>query len=184
MNTLFTSPVKTALLIIALATLFPLSGACADGPNENFTPSLASPAAQEDASILNRRLLAAKKDLEQYLVFAGYFAVNGDTRTVEQLHGPLDDFLKRHVDHLLAMGTEQVNLETTRLSAEVMFLKARLFASLNQDEEARATVADMKRRFGPYQKNTVHIPGKSTTLSEAIRQLDEELAQTASTKKR
>lgn len=184
MKKMITSLVKTALLIIALATRFPLSGACADGPDENFTPSLVSAAAQDDASLLNRRLLAAKKDLEQYLVFAEYFAANGDTKTVEQLQGPVNDFLKRHVDHLQVLGAEQVNLETTRLSAEVMFLKTRLFVSLNQGEEARATVADMKRRFGPYQKNTVHIPGKSTTLSEAIRQLDEELAQTASTKKR
>lgn len=184
MNTLFTTHVKTALLITALATLFPLSGACAADPNENFTPSLVSAAAQEDSSLLNRRLLAAKKDLEQYLVFAEYFAANGDSKTVEQLQGPLDDFLKRHVDHLLEQGTEQVNLETTRLSAEIMFLKTRLFVNLNQGEAAGTTVAEMKRRFGPYQKNTVHISGASTTLSEAIRQLDEELTKTAGTKKR
>jgi type II secretory pathway component PulF len=65
-----------------------------------------------------------------------------------------------------------------------MFLKTRIFANLNQGEAARATIAEMKRRFGPHQKNMVHISGTSTTLSEAIRQLDEELAQTASTKKR
>lgn len=184
MNKLISSHARIALLIAGLVTLFPLSGACADSTNESFTPSLVSPSAQEDVSLLNRRLLAAKKDLEQYLVFAEYFAANGDTKTVEQLQGPLDGFLKRHVDHLLLQGTEQLNLETIRLSAEIMFMKTRLYANLNQGEAARTQVAEMRKRFGPYQKNTVHISGKSTTLGEAIRQLDEELTKTAGTKKR
>jgi hypothetical protein len=184
MNKLMMSHVRIALLIAGLATLIPLSAACADSTNEILTPSLVSPPAQEDASLLNRRLLAVKKDLEQYQVFAENFATNGDMKAVEQLQGPLDDFLKRHVDHLLHQGAEQVNLETIRLSAEIMYMKTRLFANLNQGEAARTQVAEMKKRFGPYQKNTVHISGKSTTLSEAVRQLDEELAKTAGTKKR
>lgn len=184
MNKLITSHVKIALLVAGLATHFSLTGACADSTIDSFTPSLVSPAAQEDTSLLNRRLLAARKDLEQYLVFAEYFTANGDEKTVEQLQGPLNDFLKRHVDLLLVQGAEQVNLETTRLSAEIMFLKTRLFANLNQGEAAKGMAAEMKKRFGPYQKNMVLISGKSTALSEAIRQLDEELAKTAGTKKR
>jgi len=34
----------------------------------------------------------------------------------------------------------------------------------------------MKKRFGSYQKISVELPGKTTTLDEGIRLLDEELA--------
>ena len=40
----------------------------------------------------------------------------------------------QHVDRLLAQGSEQMNLETTRLSAEIMFIKTRLLIDLNQVE--------------------------------------------------
>jgi hypothetical protein len=185
MKKLIMSHVKIAILMVGLATLYPpLTDAFADSTNDSFTPSLVSQSAQEDTSLLNRRLLAAKKDLEQYLVFAEYFNNNGDTKTAEQLKGPLDDFIKKHVDNLLVKSSEQVNLETTRLSAEIMFTKSRLLLNLNQGEAAQSMVAEMKKRFGPYQNNTVNISGRSTTLSEAIRQLDEEMAKTARTTKK
>jgi hypothetical protein len=182
MNKLITSHVKIALLVAGLATLLPLSGAYAESTNDSFTPSLVSPSSQEDTSVLNRRLLAAKKDLEQFLVFAEYFTANGDTKTTEQLQGPVDDFLKRHVDRLLVQGTGQVSLETTRLSAEILFIKTRLYLNLNQIEAARTTVAEMKRHFGQYQKNMIQVSGKPTMLGDAIRQLDEELAKPVRTK--
>jgi hypothetical protein len=178
MNKLITSPVKIAVLVAGLAALFPLSGECAD----SFTPSLASPSVQEDTSVLNRRLLAAKKDLEQFLVFAEHFNSNGDTKTAEQLQTPVDDFLKRHVNRLLVQGVGQGNLDTTRLTAEIMFIKARLYFTINQVEAAKTTVAEMKKNFGPIQKNMIDISGKPTMLSEAIRQLDEELAKPARSK--
>lgn len=185
MNNQIKRHLKIALLAAGLATLFPLSGACAEeGTSDSFTPSMVSIAAEEDASVLNRRLLAAKKDLEQFMIFAESFNTNGDTKSVEQLQGPVDDFLKRHVDRLLAQGSEQMNLETTRLSAEIMFIKTRLLIDLNQVEAARSSLAETKRRFGPYPKNMVHIFGKSTMFSEAIRQLDEELAKLGRTKKK
>jgi len=173
-----------AVLAVCLTTLFPMAGACADSPNDSFTPSLVSPAVQDDAAVLNRRLLAAKNDLEQFLLFAEHFSSTGDTKTAGQLQGPLDDFLKRHVDPLLVQGAEQVGLDTTRLSAEILLIKARLFLNLNQPEATKATVADMKKRFGPYLKNTVQVSGRSAILGEAVRQLDEELATPARTKKK
>ena len=184
MNKLIVSYAKIAVLVACLATLLPLSGACADSTNDSITPSLVSPADQEDTSVLNRRLLAVKKDLEQFLVFAEYFNSKSDTKTVEQLQVPVDDFLKRHVDRLLVQGIGQANLETTRLSAEIMFIKTRLFLNLNQVEAAKTSVAEMKRHFGLFQKNMVQVSGKPIMLSEAIRQLDEELAKPASTKKK
>ena len=182
MNKLVTSPVKIAIMIAGLAALFPLSGRCADSTSDSFTPSLAPPSAQEDTSVLNRRLLAAKKDLEQFLVFAEHFNSNGDTKTAEQLQAPVDDFLKRHVNRLLVQGLNQGNLDTTRLTAEIMFIKARLYFNVNQVEAARTTVAEMKKSFGPIQKNMIDISGKQVMLSEAIRQLDEELAKPAHSK--
>jgi len=182
MKKLVISYARIALLVAGLATFLPLSGTCAEGTNDSFTPSLVPPTSQEDASVLNRRLLAAKKDLEQFLAFAEYFTAQGDTRTVEQLQGPVDDYLKRHVDRLLAQGTGQVGLETTRLSAEILFIKTRLYVNLNQVEAARTTVAEMKRHFGQYQKNMIQVSGKPTMLGEAIRQLDEELAKPVRTK--
>lgn len=184
MNKHISSNVSIALLLASLATLMALSTACAESPGDSFTPSLVPSTLAEDASVLNRRLLAAQKDLEQFLVFAEHFKSTGDTKTAEQLQAPLDSFLKRHVDHLLIKGTEQASLETTQLSAEIMLLKTRLFLSLNQVEAAKITVSEMKKRFGPYQKNMVQVAGKSTMLSEALRQLDEDLAMPARSKKK
>lgn len=177
MNKFITSPMKIAVLVAGLAALFPLSGVCADSTSESFTPSLAGPSLsfQEDTSVLNRRLLAARKDLEQFLVFAENFNSNGDTKTAGQLQTPVDDLLKRHVNRLLVEGVQQGNIDITRLTAEIMFIKARLYFTLNQLESAKTTVAEMKKNFGPLQKNMIDISGKPIMLSEAIRQLDEEL---------
>jgi hypothetical protein len=76
----------------------------------------------------------------------------------------------------------QGNLDTTRLTAEIMFIKARLYFTINQGEAAKGTVAEMKKNFGPIQKNMIDISGKQIMLSEAIRQLDEELAKPARSK--
>jgi len=141
------------------------------------------PPPQEDQSVLNRRLQAAKRDIEAFRIFAENFRKDGDMKTLAQLQNPVDDFLKKHVDNLLAQGFEYSTLETTRLTAEIMFIKARLFMSLNREESARNTVAEMKKRFGSYQKISVELPGKTTTLDHGIRMLDEELAKTATTKK-
>jgi hypothetical protein len=183
MNRLITLHVKIAVLAAGLATLIPLSCAYAeDGTSDSFTPSMVSTASEEDTSVLNRRLLAAKKDLEQFLIFAENFNSNGDMKSVEQLQGPVDDLLKRHVDRLLLQGAEQVSLQTTRLSAEIMIIKTRLLVNLNQIGAAKTSLAEMKKRFGPFPKNMVNISGKSTMLSEATRQLDEELAKPVRTK--
>lgn len=179
MNKRIPSPVKIAFLLAGLAGLFPLSGICADSASDSFTPSLAAPSAQEDTTVLNRRLLSAKKDLEQFLVFAGHFSSNGDMKTAEQLKSPADDYLKRHVNRLLMQGINQGNPDTSCLTAEIMFIKARFYVSTNQPEAAKATVEEIRKNFPAIQKNMIDISGKPTMLSEAVRQLDEELAKPA-----
>jgi hypothetical protein len=183
MNTIFLARLRNAILMAALVTLIPLGGAFAEEQGESFTPSLMSPSGQEDVSTLNLRLQTAKKDLDVFQTFAEHFRNTGETKTAAQLQAPLDDYLKKHVDNLLAQSMDSPALETIRLAAEVMFVKTRLFIILNREEDAKATIADMKKRFAPYQKMTVQIPGKTTTLDEVIRQLNEELTKTAFTKK-
>ena len=184
MNSRISLLVKCAALVIALTAISPRMGLSAGGTVDSLTPSLKPAAAPEDTSVLNRRLQAARKDLEQFLAFAEHFKSTGDMKSVEQLQFPVDDFLKRHVDNLLVQGSEQVNLETTRLTAEVLFIKTRLFLNLNQIEPAKATVADMKKRFGPFLKNMVQVAGRSITLNEAIRQLDDEVVTAVTTLKK
>jgi hypothetical protein len=184
MNSRIALHVKCAALVISLATLSPRMNCYAGDVNDSLTPSLMSPAPQEDTSVLNRRLQAARKDLEQFLTFAEHFTAASDAKSIEQLKKPVDDFLKMHVDNLLVQSSEQVNLETTRLTAEVLFIKTRLFLNLKQIEPAKATVADMKKRFGPYLKNMVQVAGRSITLNEAIRQLDDELVTAVNTAKK
>lgn len=166
-----------------LVTLIPLGGALAEDQGESFTPSLLSPPGQEDVSTLNLRLQAAKKDLDVFQTFAEHFTNTGETKTAAQLQTPLDDYLKKHVDNLLTQSMDSQAIETIRLAAEVMFVKTRLFMILNREENAKTTIANMKTRFAPYQKITVQIPGKTTTLDEVIRQLDEQLTKTTFTKK-
>lgn len=183
MNRRVTSRLKIVALTAALTALFPLGNGFAADQGESFTPSLMPPAAQEDTAAVIRRLNSAKKDLEVFRTFAEHFTNSGDTKTAAQLQAPLDDYLKKHVDSLVAQGTNASTLEATRLTAEIMIIKTRLFMSLNRPEAARETVDDMKKRFAPYQKIAVQLPGKTSTLDEVIRQLDSEISRTASIKK-
>jgi len=183
MNTTGLPRLRNVILMAGLMALIPLGGAYAEDQGESFTPSLLSPSAQEDVASLNVRLQTAKKDLDVFQTFAEHFGKTGETKTAAQLQGPLDNYLKRHVDNLLMQSMESPSIETIRLAAETTVAKTRLFITLNRGEDARAAVIDMKKRFAPYQKITVQVSGKTTTLDEVIRQLDEELTKTASTKK-
>jgi capsule polysaccharide export protein KpsE/RkpR len=183
MNRRVTSGLKIVALTAALTALFPLGSGFAADQGESFTPSLMAPAAQEDTAAVIRRLQSVKKDLEVFQTFAEHFSNSGDTKTATQLQAPLDDYLKKHVDSLVAQATNSPTLEATRLSAEILILKTRIFMYLNRAEAARETVDDMKRRFAPYQKIAVQLPGKTSTLDEVIRQLDDELSKSASIRK-
>ncbi|HEY6872898.1 MAG TPA: hypothetical protein VI298_09260 [Geobacteraceae bacterium] len=178
------SRLSAALFAAGMALFLSTGIACADQGGEGKSPALLMPSSQEDQAVLKRRLQTAKRDLEAFRVFAENFRDNGDVKTLVQLQSPVDDFLKKHVDNLLSQSFQHTNLETTRLTAEIMFIKARLFLSLNRGDAARKTVAEMKQRFGSYQKISVELPGKTTTLDEGIRQLDEELAKGETTQKK
>jgi len=178
----FISRTQAAVLTMALALLITYGSALAEGPIESSTTAMLPPPAQEDQLILKRRLQAAKGDIEAFRVFAENFRKNGDMKTLAQLRNPVDDFLNKHVDNLLAQNTGHATLETARLTAEIMFIKIRLFMSMNRNEDARNTVAEIKKRFGSYQEISVELPDKTTTLDEGIRQLDAELAKIATAK--
>lgn len=183
MNTGFSSHLRCALLVAGLAIFFPLSGSFAGNQAESFTPSLMSAPGQEDMASLNQRLQTVKKDLEIFRTFAEHFGSSGETEVLSQLQTPLDDYLRKHVNILLEQSPESITLESTRLTAEVLFVKARILMALNRGEDAQSTISDMKKRFAPYQKITIQAPEKTTTLDEAIRQLEEELSKTTFTKK-
>lgn len=170
-------------LMVPIMLLSLGSRARAEGTGESFTPSLLSQSGQEDQSVLSRRLQVAKKDLEVFRTFAEHFAKSGEMKTVGQFQGPSDDYLKRHVDTLLTQARENSTLDVTRLSAEIMYTKTRLFLALNRTPDARATLADMKKRFAPYQKITVQIAGKTTTLDEVMHQLDDDITKSITAKK-
>lgn len=176
---LFTSRVRSALIVQGLALLLFNGISFAESVDGNKGSLMLSPPVQEEQLVLKRRLLTAKKDLEAFRLFADNFRSNGDLKSLAQLQHPVEDFLKKHVDNLLEQGAEHASLETTRLTAEIMFIKARLQMNLNQGAAARVTVAEMKKRFGSYQKISVELPGKMTTLDEGIRLLDDELAKSA-----
>ena len=167
---------RATVFFVGAALLMSCGAAYAEGAREGNAKALLLPPSQEDQSVLKRRLLSAKRDIEAFRVFAENFRDNGNLKTLTQLQNPVDDFLKKHVDNLLTQSIQHANLETTRLTAEIMFIKARLFICLNRDDAAQQTVADMKKRFGSYQKISVELPGKTTTLDEGIRLLDDELA--------
>ncbi len=168
-----------AAVFIAGLTLLISCGIAHGGNSREDNQALLLPPSQEDQAVLKRRLQTAKRDTEAFRVFAENFRSNGDTKALAQLQYPVDDFLKKHVDNLLAQSLQHATLETTRLTAEIMFIKARLFMDLNRGDAARKVVAEMKNRFGSYQKISVELPGKTTTLDEGIRLLDEELAKAA-----
>ena len=173
---------RATVLITGLALLLSFGVTCAASAQGGDSAMLPPPS-QEDQAVLKRRLQTAKRDIEAFRIFAENSRNNGDKKTLAQLQNPVDDFLKKHVDNLLAQSAEHSTLETTRLTAEIMYIKTRLLMSLNRRDAALASVADMKRRFGTYQKISVELPGKTTTLDEGIRLLDEELAKTAINKK-
>ncbi len=175
-RTIHAAWVQATVFFAGAALLISCGTAYAEGAREGNAKALLLPPSQEDQSVLKRRLLSAKRDIEAFRVFAENFRDNGNMKTLAQLQNPVDDFLKKHVDNLLTQSIQHANLETTRLTAEIMFIKARLFICLNRDDAAQQTVADMKKRFGSYQKISVELPGKTTTLDEGIRLLDEELA--------
>ena len=173
-----------AAFTIGATLLLSFGIAGAERAKEDKNQALLTPPSQEDQAVLKRRLQTAKRDMEAFGVFAENFRNNGDIKSLVQLQHPVDDFLKKHVDNLLAQSFQHTNLETTRLTAEMMFIKARLFIALNRGDAARKTVAEMKQRFGSYQKISVELPGKTTTLDEGIRLMDEELAKADTTPKK
>ncbi len=173
------SRTQAAGLTVVLTLLISFGSALAEGPVASSSTALLAPPAQEDQLILKRRLQTAKGDIESFSVFAENFRKNGDTETLAQLQVPVDDFLKKHVDNLLDQNADYSTLDTTRLTAEILFIKTRLFMSMNRKDDARKTLAEIKNRFGSYQEITVELPEKTTTLNEGIRQLDAELATTA-----
>ncbi len=187
----FVSLLKSTVLIAVLAALHPVGITYAESPNTatagtNTTsaPVVEAPPRQEDDSRLNIRLQAAKKDLGVLPEFAEYFRNSGNTKALGQLQGSLDVLLKKHVDNLLALCTEDSNHDTIVLSAEVMYLKVRLFMILNQNREAAATVAEMKKRFASHSSLIVDVSGIITTIPEMIQQLDKELSKTAAVDKK
>ena len=173
------SPMKSAALLAGILALFPLSELRAGDQAQAFTPSLIAPAGHEDVSTLSLRMQTAKKDLDVFYAFADHFSKTGETTTAAQLQTPLNDYLKKHVDSLLSLAQDTPTIETTRLSAEIMIVKTRLDMALNRSDTARATLAEMKKRFAPYQKIAVQTPGKMSTLDEVIRQLEAELSKSA-----
>jgi hypothetical protein len=184
MNERISSKSRTgaAALTMALSLFIAIGSAFAEGPVDLNKTALIPPPAQEDQLILKRRLQSAKGDIESFRVFAENFRRNGDMKTLAQLQNPVNDFLNKHVDNLLAQNAGLSTLETARLTAEIMFIKTRLFMSMNRIEDARNTVAEMKKRFGSYQEISIELPDKTTTLDEGIRQLDAELLRTAKVK--
>lgn len=178
------SMLQGAVITMGLALLLSCGFAYAEKEGEKYTPSLLMPPAEVDQSLLNRRLQIARKDIEAFQVFAENFRNNGDPKGLAQLQNPADDFLAKHLDNLFERETEHSPIEATRLTAEIMFIKARLFMALNRGKAARDTIAEMKKRFSAYQKISVELPGKTTTLDKGIRLLDEELAKTAAAAKK
>jgi hypothetical protein len=170
---------KAGLLVAGGVIILSFGIAHAEGAMDVNKTALLPPPAQEDQLILKRRLKAIRGDIDSFRIFAENFRKNGDMKLVDQLQNPVDEFMKKHVDNLLAQNTEYSTLDTTRLTAEVMYVKARLYMSLNRNDDARKVVADMKKRFGSYQKISVELPDKTTTLDEGIRLLDADLAKTA-----
>jgi hypothetical protein len=176
---IYVSRLLITVLIIELALLLPFGVASAESAKENGNTAMLPPPMQEDQLVLEHRLRTARRDIEAFYVFADNFRTNGELKTLAQMQSPVDDFLKKHVDNLLAQNVERSTLDTSRLTAEIMFIKTRLFICLNKREAARNTIIEMKKRFGAYPKISVELPGRKTTLDEGIRLLDEELTKTA-----
>lgn len=176
---------KLAIVTVGMALcLISWVAGAEEGSRENLDTSILAPPIKEDQEVLIRRLKTVKGDIDAFRIFAENFHNKGDADHLAQLQQPVDDYLKKHVNSLIAQSAEYSTLEDTKLTAETMYIKSRLLMDLNRGDSASAVTADMKKRFAPYQKISVELPGKSTTLDEAIRQLDEELAKTVSNQKR
>lgn len=173
---------KEAVVAAVAATLVFATAAFAaqPGANANLQQSAAE---QTDESGLEPRLQTVKKDLLVFLNFAEHFIAGGETKTAAQLQAPLDDYLRRHADYLMTQAAESPNNGMTQLSAEITLIKLRLLIVLNYRDDANTVLADMKTLYAPYQKMSVQVFGRTTTLDEAIRQLDSDLARLAATRK-
>jgi hypothetical protein len=180
----YTFRLQTAVLAMGTTLLLSYGASFAKEAGEEYVPSLLSPAATANQSLLNRRLRSARNDMDAFSVFAENFRKSGDAKALAQLQEPVDAFLKKHVDVILSQDPEQSNIETTRLTAEILFIKARLFIDLNRRSAAQTTIADMKRRFSEYRKIMLELPEERTTLDRAVGMLDEELAHAAATEKK
>ena len=184
MNIARASRLRNILLITGFSVLIPLGATFAEDQPETFAPSLLSAPGQEDVASFNQRLLIVKKDMEVYREFAAHSAANGEAETLSQLQLPVDSYLKKQVDTLLEQSPESATLESTRLTAEVLFVKARLLMALKRNDDARTTIIDLKKRFAPYHKITIQAPDRMTTLDEAVKYLEMEFAKTTTPRKR
>ena len=173
---------QVVILLAGLMLLF-LVGVAFAGNSKDDKPALPLPPSQEELSVLKTRFKTAKKDIEAYYIFADNFRKNGDLASLDQLQKPVDDFLSKHVNNLLKQSLENKNLETVRLAAEIMFIKALLFQRLDRKEAAINVVSELKERFGSYQNISVNLPGKTTTLDEGIRLLGGDMINTEKNKK-
>lgn len=167
---------KTAVVVTAVVSLLAASALFAAEPQGVVTAVQEPTSEQANDLGLELRLQTVKKDLLVFLNFAEYFIASGETKTAAQLQAPLDDYLRRHVDYLVIQAVDGSNIEMTQLSAEIALIKTRLLIVLNYRDDAGSVLAEMKRLYAPYQKMSVQIQGKTTTLDEAIRQLDSDLA--------
>jgi hypothetical protein len=183
MRLAISSLLKRTVIVAATLALLPVGGAFADAPGGVNVPLQQAPTEQANESGLELRLQTVKKDLLIFLTFAEHFIRSGETKTAAQLQGPLDDYLRRHADYLVVRATESSNIEMIQLSAEVTLIKIRLLIALNYRDDANAVLAEMKRLFAPYQQMSVQILGKTTTLDEAIRLMDGDMARIAASKK-
>ena len=171
------SAVRPVFLTFVLSLLLGITlPASSEEPAKDAGQTLTSPPTREEQTMLVQRWQLARRDLEAFAVFARNFRRNGDPKALAQLQKPGDDYLRLHLNSLLLLGAEQATLETTRLTAEIMLVRTMLLLNLGRQDAARESIAEMKSRFGSYQKISVEVGGKASTLDEVIRQLDKEAA--------
>lgn len=176
MRSLLPRRLRHALLIAVPAVIFSATIACAGNAADVADQNLLPVPTQETQSTLIHRLQVAKKDMEAFRLFTEHFRQANEKTELAQLGKPVDDFLKKHVDNLLVQASENWTLETARLSAEIMLLKAHLLLNVGHGDAVSEIIADLKKRYGAHQKISVEISGKATTLDEAIKLLEEDLA--------
>jgi hypothetical protein len=180
---LFHNLSRQVVSLLAGLTLLLLFGVAYAGNDKEDKPTLPLPPSQEELTVLKTRFKTARKDIEAFYIFADNFHKNGDSTSLEQLQKPVDEFLSKHVNNLLKQSLENKNLETVRMAAEIMFIKALLFQKLDRKEAATNVVSELKDRFAAYQNISVNLPGKTTTLDEGIRSLGGDFVNTEKTKK-